>query len=78
MDVVLQVIKEKIFEEILIVDMNFHQCSINTHNYTAWYNIMKDPSDSDPSTIISMCLKECTKGKEITCMKVQDTLLDMT
>ena len=31
-DVVLQFIKEKIFEEILVAEMNFHQCSMTTHS----------------------------------------------
>ena len=78
MDVALQVLKEKIFEEILVMDMNFHQCSITTHNYTTLYNIMKDTSDSDPSSTISTCQKECAKWREITCMKIHETLLDMT
>ena len=33
MDVALQVIKEKVFEEILIADTHFHQCTMTTHRW---------------------------------------------
>ena len=48
------------------------------HNYTAWYNITKDPRDSDPAAIISMRQKGCTKWKEIARVKIHDTLLERT
>ena len=78
MDVALQEIEEKIFEEIPITCMKFHQFNITTHNFTVCYTITKDLSDSDPFSILSMCQKECAKWKEITCMKIHGTLLDMT
>ena len=78
MDAALQIMKENIFAEILVADMNLHQCSITTHNYTVWNTMMKDTSDSDPFSIISRCQKECTKWKDIARMKIHGTLLNMT
>ena len=50
-DVALQVIKEKIFEEIPFADTNFYQCSMTTHNWLECYNITGEPDDDDPLEI---------------------------
>ena len=44
----------------------------------AWYEIMTDPTDSDPIAIIPMCQKRYAKWKEIAHVKIHGTLLDMT
>ena len=51
MDVALQVIKEKIFEEISVADTNFHQCNMTIHNWMECYNITGDLDDDDPLEI---------------------------
>ena len=51
MDVALQVIKENIFEEILVVDTNFHQCSMTTHSWMQCYKLTGEPDDDDPLEI---------------------------
>ena len=51
MDVVLKVIKGKIFEEISVADINFHQCNMTTHNRMQCYNLTGEPDDDDPLEI---------------------------
>ena len=50
-DVSLQVIKENIFEEILVVDTDFHQCSMTIHNLMQFYNLTGEPDDDEPLEI---------------------------
>ena len=50
-DVALQVMKEKIFEEILVVVTNFHQCSTTIHHWMEYYNVIGEPDDDDPLDI---------------------------
>ena len=64
--------------EITISHTYLHPCRITMHNYMVWYNITRDPRDSDPATINYMCQKECVKRKEITRVKIHGTLLDRT
>ena len=47
----LQVIKEKIFEEIPVADTNFHQSNMTIHNWIECYNITWEPDDDDPLEI---------------------------
>ena len=46
-DVALQKMKEKIFEEILAVDTNFHQCNTIVHHWMECYNITRELDDDD-------------------------------
>ena len=48
---VLQVIKEEIFEEIVVVDTNFHQCNMTIQNWMECYNLMRELNDDDPLDI---------------------------
>ena len=50
-NITLQIIKEKIFEEISVAAMNFHQCTMTVHNWMECYNIMGEPDDDDPLEI---------------------------
>ena len=72
----LQVIKEKIFEEIPVAEIGLHQYSITRNNYAAWHKIMTDSTYSDPTSIESMCSNGCVKWKEITRVKIHGTLLE--
>ena len=46
-DVSLQIMKEKIFEEILVTATNFHQCSTTVHHCMECYNVMREMDDDD-------------------------------
>ena len=50
-DATLQVIKDKIFEEIPVTDKNFHKCSMIIHNWIECYNIMGESDDDYPLEI---------------------------
>ena len=62
MDVVLQMIKDKIFAEILVEEENSHQCSMTIQQWMAIYNLAGDPDD-DP-TNINIPESEGTHGVE--------------
>ena len=46
-DVALQIMKENILEEILLVATNYHQCSMQVHHWMECYNITGEPDDDD-------------------------------
>ena len=46
-DDALPIMKEKIFEEILVATMNFHQCSTTVHHWMECYNIIGELDDDD-------------------------------
>ena len=47
-DVALQIMKDKIFEEIPIATTNFHQCNKTVHHWMERYNVIGEPNDDDP------------------------------
>ena len=49
--VVVHIIKEKIFEQILVPGTNFHQCNMTIHNWMHCYNLMGELDDDDPIEI---------------------------
>ena len=50
-DVSLQIMKEKIFEEIPVAATNFHQCNTTVHHSMECYNVTGEPDDDDPLDI---------------------------
>ena len=50
-DVVLQTMKENIFEEISVATTNFHQCNKAFHHCMECYNVTGYPNDDDPLDI---------------------------
>ena len=44
----LYIIKDIMFEEILVVDMHCHQCPMTTHSWMDCYNITGEPDEDDP------------------------------
>ena len=72
------IIKEKIFEEIPVVNTNFHECHMTIHKWRESYSITGDLDDNDPLDIIYMCQKGYVKWKEFKCMEIHGTLFDMT
>ena len=43
--------KEKIFKELPVVAMHFHQCSTKIHQWMECYNVTGEPDDDDPLNI---------------------------
>ena len=50
-DAALQIMKEKIFEEIPVATTNFHQCNTMVHRWMECYNVTGEPDDDDPLDI---------------------------
>ena len=50
-DVALDIMKENIFEEILVAAMNFHICSTIFHHWMECYNVTWELDDYDPLDI---------------------------
>ena len=46
-DVALQIMKEKIFEEIPVATTNYHQCSTTVHHWMESYNVTGELHDDD-------------------------------
>ena len=49
--VALQLMKKKLFEEILVTTTKFHQCSTTIHHWIECYNVTGEPDDDDPLNI---------------------------
>ena len=47
-NVALQVMKTKIFEEIHVATTNVHQSSVTIHHWMKCYNVMGEPDDDEP------------------------------
>ena len=46
-DAALQIMKEKIFEEIPVATTNFHQCCTTVHHWMECYNVTREIDDDD-------------------------------
>ena len=62
-DVELQIMREKIFEEIPTVSTNFHQCSTTIQHWMECYNITGEPDDEDLLDIKIPKSEVCTQWK---------------
>ena len=43
----LEIMKENIFDKILVTTTNFHQCSMTIHHWMECYNVTGEPDDND-------------------------------